>query len=334
MSCLFCAAATVTRVQGKVCARCRCMPSCGCCCCFYTVGVCQLNRRHTSIPPPQNKQLLLALHAEVGAAKSDRDAALAARDAESSARDRDARDRDRLLDGLRAAFSGVRRALPLAQALDANVPANWPALIAQLECAVAEQSNVALVGQLEQTIAAQTRDIEAQRTVIMMRDQDLRERDDKRDEDVRRLRTACAALGDAVLPEGLPEDPNLADPSGWPEVVGHLGQLLTAQRQQVEQLKQQLTSPSARLSSSSSSYGDGDGADVSGSLASSVTASVGAEPGPAVPIPLVSTTGFAVGSVAFFVPWNSRGENGKTKRGFIAFQSPAGRMYVVSDVYS
>ena len=285
----------------------------------------QLNRRHTSIllcPRPQT-QLLVALHAEVGAAKSDRDAALAARD-------RDAHDRDRLLDGLRAAFSGVRRTLPLAQALDDADPANWPALISQLECAVAEQSNVALVGQLEQTIANQTRDIEAQRNEIMRRDQDLRERDEECDEAVRRLRTAFAALGDAALPGDLPDDPNLADCSGWPEVVGHLGRLITAQREQVEQLKQQLAPPSARMSSSSSSYGDGDGADVTTSLASSVTASIGDEPGLAVPSPLVATTGFAVGSVAFFVPWSFR----DSRKGFIAFQSPAGRMYVVPDVFS
>ena len=56
-----------------------------------------------------------------------------------------------------------------------------------------------------------------------------------------RLRTVFGALSNVALPgDLLPEDASLADPSGWPAVVGQLGRLLTVQRQQVEQLTQQL----------------------------------------------------------------------------------------------
>lgn len=266
------------------------------------------------------QKLLLALHAEVGAAKSDRDTALAARD-------RDASDRNALLDGLRASFAQVADALPQAHALDATDPANWPALISQLELAVAEQNNDVLVGQLQQTIADQARELEVQRNAVLMRDQDSRERDEDRDEFVEMLRIAFEALSDVAMPEDLlPANASLSDPSGWPAVVGQLGRLIAVQRRQFEQLTQQLAAASARMSSSS--YGDGDGA-VSGYVTSSVAASIGAEPGPVVPSPLVSTTGFTVGSVAFFVPWTSQRNGGK--KGFIAFQSPSGRIRYALD---
>ena len=181
-----------------------------------------------------------------------------------------------------------------------------------------------------------------------------------------RLRTVFGALSNVALPgDLLPEDASLADPSGWPAVVGQLGRLLTVQRQQVEQLTQQLVvssssckqlythcslgsclqlelarggigtassilsrrhAPSMPAQRSVHSIalpcgrprsladGDGDGA-MSGSVTSSVAASIGAEPGPVVPSPLVSTTGLTVGSVAFLVPWTSRGKNGGKKGG-------------------